>query len=474
LFFVPDIDRMLDVNRLGAAAGELRAAAARGDLRVLGVLADRALGKWPPDDGPDHELVFLEPAGIEETVALLSSRRADLLPRSSAGLDVTVTDAAIEAAARLADRYFRDPPPPAGALRLLRDAATAIKLHSVDGMEALRDGRVAPSPSVDPDDVAFALERLTGIRANLDDRERLLAMEASLASRVVGQDHAIAVVTDAVRRARAGLKDANRPIGSFLFLGPSGVGKTELAKALAEFLFDDEQAMVRLDMSEYQERHTVSRLLGAPPGYVGFDQGGQLTEPVRRKPYQLVLFDEIEKAHPDIHNVLLQIMDDGRLTDARGRTVDFRHTLVIMTGNVGSDFYRLEEELGREKVEAAVREEARSVFRPEFLGRLDELLVFRRLGPESMRLIVDIHEKKLAKKLREQGIELTFSPALKDALAETGYAPELGARPLRNEIANRVERPLSKAIIEGTVTRGSRVVAELAAGGAVQFKNEAE
>jgi hypothetical protein len=274
LLFVPDIDRMLDPIKTSGAATELRAATARGDIRLLGVLDDKGISRWPPDDAPPHELVFLEPAGIDETVALLKGRRAELVRRvAGAGFEVEVTDAAIEAAARLADRFFRDPPPPAGALRLLREAATAIKLQAVDGMEALKDHRIAATPSLDPDDVAYALERLTGIRANLDDREKLLGMEDALRARVVGQDHAVAVVADAVRRARAGLKDLNRPIGSFLFLGPSGVGKTELAKALAEFLFDDENAMVRLDMSEYQERHTVSRLLGAPPGYVGYDQG---------------------------------------------------------------------------------------------------------------------------------------------------------------------------------------------------------
>jgi ATP-dependent Clp protease ATP-binding subunit ClpA len=236
-------------------------------------------------------------------------------------------------------------------------------------------------------------------------------------------------------------------------------------------MFGSEDALIKIDMSEFMERHNDSRLVGAPPGYVGFDEGGQLTEPVRRKPYQLVLFDEIEKAHPDLHHVLLQIMDDGRLTDARGRTVDFRHTLIIMTGNVGSDYYRLEGELGREKIEAAVREEARDVFRPEFLGRVDEILIFNSLGPDAMRLIVDIHEKKLRKKLADRDVAIRFSDALKAQLATAGYAPELGARPLRNAIETQVERPLSKALIEGRFGEGDAILAGFDAG-AVTFEKE--
>ena len=252
-------------------------------------------------------------------------------------------------------------------------------------------------------------------------------------------------------------------------MGPSGVGKTELAKALAEFLFDDEHAMVRLDMSEYHERHTISRLIGAPPGYVGYDAGGQLTEPVRKKPYQLVLFDEIEKAHQDVHAILLQIMEDGRLTDSQGRTVDFRNTVIIMTGNVGSEFYRVEADIGKEKVEEAVREEAREAFRPEFLGRVDEFLVFNSLGPDVMRLIVDIQSRKLSKRLREQNMKIKLTDALKDQLARAGYAPELGARPLRGAIRRQIEQPLSRAIIEGRFGSGDAIVADLGHDGETVF-----
>ncbi len=470
LLILPGVARLLDSSKNAGSARVLRGALARRELRVLGTITDAELRGWPPDDVPEHEIVFLEPAGIDETVALLTGRRALVEAELSAlSFDVKLTDAALLAAAKLADRYYRDPPPPAGALRLLAEAATAIKVRSATGMGALQDPRVAATPTVDSDDVAYALERLTGIQANQDDTERLLGMEDALRARVIGQDEAVAAVSDAVRRARAGLKDASRPIGSFLFLGPSGVGKTELAKALAEFLFEDERAMVRLDMSEYQERHSVSRLIGAPPGYIGYDAGGQLTEAVRRKPYQLVLFDEIEKAHPDIHNLLLQMMDDGRLTDSRGRTIDFRHTLIIMTGNVGSEYYRLQGELGREKIVAAIREEAREVFKPEFLGRIDEFLVFNSLGPAEMKQIVVIQERKLSAKLQERDLRMRFSEALRKLLADTGYAPELGARPLRNEIRTLVERPLSRSLLEQRFAAGTEIVADVGADGVVTF-----
>jgi hypothetical protein len=475
ILYLPDLPRYLDAARSAGGSIDLRRALARGEVRVLGLLAERdVLRGWPPEDAPDNELVYLEAASVDETIAMLKGRRAALAAAiSTPSFAFTISDEAIDMAARLADRYYRDPPPPGGAIRLLNEAATAIKVSASSGMEALEDSRVAPQPSIDADDVVLALEHLTGIKARVDDQARLLNLEDFLRQRVVGQDEAVHAVADAVRRARAGLKDPARPIGSFMFLGPSGVGKTELAKALAEFLFDDERALLRLDMSEYQEKHMVSRLIGAPPGYVGYDAGGQLTEPVLKKPYQLVLFDEIEKAHPDVLNTLLQIMDDGRLTDSRGRTVDFRNTVIIMTGNVGSQYFRALPEVGRDKVIEAVREESREVFRPEFLGRIDDLIIFNSLTPKEMRLIVDIQERKLDKTLREQGIAMRFSDALKMSLAETGYAPELGARPLRNEIRTRVERPLSRLLIEGKFKSGDKLLADLGPDGAVTFAADA-
>src|ERR671929_77261 len=258
-------------------------------------------------------------------------------------------------------------------------------------------------------------------------------MEDHLRQRVVGQDHALQVVADAVRRARAGLKDPRRPIGSFLFLGPTGVGKTELARALAEFLFDDEQAMVRIDMSEYQEKHTVSRLVGAPPGYVGYEEAGQLTEAVRRRPYSVVLFDEVEKAHPEVLNVLLQLLDDGRLTDAQGRTVDFRNTIVIMTSNLGSQWIH-ERGLSEDEIRERVMEAVRSHFRPELLNRIDEIVIFQSLGLEQIQRIVEIQLGGLRKRLAERKIDLQLTPAAEQELARAGFDPGYGGRPLKRNI----------------------------------------
>jgi ATP-dependent Clp protease ATP-binding subunit ClpB len=270
-------------------------------------------------------------------------------------------------------------------------------------------------------------------------------------------------VSNAVRRSRAGLSETNRPIGSFLFLGPTGVGKTELARALAEFLFDDEQAMVRLDMSEYMEKHTVSRLIGAPPGYVGYEEGGQLTEPVRRRPYCVILFDEVEKAHPDVWNALLQVLDDGRLTDGQGRTVDFKNTVLIMTSNVGS------EHVTRLDTDEAIRNEVlgdlRSVFRPEFLNRVDEIVVFHRLGREQLRAIVDIQLRRFGERLKERELTLEAEDAAKDLLGEIGYDPMFGARPLKRVIQKKLENPLAERILAGDFKPGDTVVVKRSAEG---------
>ncbi|MEQ8333489.1 ATP-dependent chaperone ClpB [Nisaea sp.] len=310
-------------------------------------------------------------------------------------------------------------------------------------------------------DIASVVSRWTGIPVDKmleGEREKLLQMEANLHARVIGQDEAIAAVSNAVRRARAGLQDPHRPIGSFLFLGPTGVGKTELTKALAEFLFDDEQAMVRLDMSEYMEKHSVSRLIGAPPGYVGYDEGGALTEAVRRRPYQVVLFDEVEKAHPDVFNVLLQVLDDGRLTDGQGRTVDFRNTLIILTSNLGSEFLAAQGE--GESVDAVreqVMEVVRRAFRPEFLNRLDEVLLFSRLDRANMTHIVDIQLGNLRKLLEDRKITIDLDEAALRWLADTGYDPVYGARPLKRVIQRSLQNPLANQILEGSILDGSHV-----------------
>ena len=311
---------------------------------------------------------------------------------------------------------------------------------------------------VDAEDVARVVASWTGIpvsRLLEGEIEKLLHMEERLHQRVVGQDDAIRVVSNAVRRSRAGLQDANRPIGSFMFLGPTGVGKTELARALAEFLFDDEEAMVRIDMSEYQERHTVARLIGAPPGYIGYEEGGQLTEPVRRRPYSVVLFDEIEKAHLEVFNVLLQVLDDGRLTDGHGRTVDFKNTVLIMTSNVGSQYIRdlADDEAIRERVVAALRDQ----FRPEFLNRLDETIIFHSLTQEHLVQIVDIQLERLRRLLEERKIEIELSDAAKLKLAHDGYDPAYGARPLKRVIQRELQDPLALAILQGRFADGDKV-----------------
>jgi ATP-dependent Clp protease ATP-binding subunit ClpB len=315
--------------------------------------------------------------------------------------------------------------------------------------------------AVTPEAIAAVVSRWTGIPVDKmleGEREKLLQMEQALRSRVVGQDEAIAAVSQAVRRSRAGLQDPNRPMGSFLFLGPTGVGKTELTKALAEFLFDDERAMVRIDMSEFMERHSVARLIGAPPGYVGYEEGGSLTEAVRRRPYQVILFDEIEKAHPDVFNVLLQVLDDGRLTDGQGHTVDFRNTLIVLTSNLGSEYLaNLSEGQTVDAVRGQVMEAVRAAFRPEFLNRLDEILLFRRLSREDMVGIVDIQLAQLQKLLSERKITLEIDAEAKKWLAETGYDPVYGARPLKRVIQRELQNPLAEKILAGEIRDGDAV-----------------
>jgi len=323
--------------------------------------------------------------------------------------------------------------------------------------EVQKNGRLLKE-EVDEEDIAEVVSKWTGIpvhRLMESEAEKLLHMEERLKRRVVGQDHAIEIVANAVRRARAGLQDPNRPIASFIFVGPTGVGKTELAKALAEFLFDDERAMIRIDMSEYQERHSVARLIGAPPGYVGYEEGGQLTEAVRRRPYSVVLFDEIEKAHPEVFNVLLQVLDDGRLTDGKGRTVDFRNTLIIMTSNIGTEF--ITEYDTPERIREKVWDALRRAFRPEFLNRIDEIIVFNRLTKEHIQQIVDLQFERLKQRLADKRITLELSETARAKLAELGYDPTFGARPLRRTMERHIANPLAKMVIAGQVKEGDHV-----------------
>ncbi len=314
---------------------------------------------------------------------------------------------------------------------------------------------------VDEEDIAEVVSKWTHIpvsRLMEGEIQKLIHMEERLHQRVVGQDEAIRAVANAIRRARAGLQDPNRPLGSFIFLGPTGVGKTELARALAEFLFDDEHAMIRIDMSEYQEKHTVSRLLGAPPGYVGYEEAGQLTEAVRRRPYSVVLFDEIEKAHPEVLNVLLQLLDDGRLTDGKGRTIDFKNTVVIMTSNLGSAYLA---DLGDRGIDEGVRRQVmdalRAHFRPEFINRVDEIIVFHPLDREQMKTIIDIQVKGLLRRLEERKIFVVLTDAAKEWLVREGYDPAYGARPLKRAIQRHILDPLAMRVLEGEFREGDVV-----------------
>jgi len=313
---------------------------------------------------------------------------------------------------------------------------------------------------VDAEDIAEIVAKWTGIPVTKmleSERERLTRLEAELERRVIGQPEALAAVANAVRRARAGLQDPNRPTGSFIFLGPTGVGKTETARALAEFLFDDEKALVRLDMSEYMEKHAVARMIGAPPGYVGYEEGGQLTEAIRRRPYSVVLFDEIEKAHPDVFNVLLQILDDGRLTDSQGRTVDFRNTVLIMTSNIGSQYILEMGTQNWEQVETKVLELLRQTFRPEFLNRVDDVIIFRPLSSQDIAKIVDLQIKRVERLVAERKLRLEVMPAAKQLIVAEGYDPVYGARPLKRAIQRLVQNPLAMAVLEGQYTEGDTV-----------------
>ena len=316
---------------------------------------------------------------------------------------------------------------------------------------------------VDDEDVAEVVSGWTGIPVSKmleGERDKLVHMEERLHRRVIGQAEAVAAVSNAVRRARSGLQDPNRPIGSFIFMGPTGVGKTELAKALAEFIFDSEQAIIRIDMSEYMEKHSVARLIGAPPGYVGYEEGGYLTEAVRRRPYSVVLFDEIEKAHPEVFNIMLQILDDGRMTDGHGRTVDFKNTIVIMTSNVGSQWIQEQSTSNREEMEKRVTEALRASFRPEFLNRIDEIIIFQSLTAEEILKIVDIQMDRLGRRLADKNIELILTDDSKELIAKRGYDPVFGARPLKRVIQQYIENPLSLEILEGKISEGARVRAE--------------
>jgi ATP-dependent Clp protease ATP-binding subunit ClpB len=353
------------------------------------------------------------------------------------------------------------------AARLMYGRMAELEKQLADARESANATSGMVQEEVGPDDIAQVVSAWTGIPVGKlleGESQKLLDLETVLGERVVGQPEPVRTVSDAIRRARAGISDPNRPTGSFLFLGPTGVGKTELAKTLAEFLFDDERAMVRIDMSEYGERHSVSRLVGAPPGYVGYDEGGQLTEAVRRRPYSVILLDEVEKAHPEVFDILLQVLDDGRLTDGQGRTVDFRNVILILTSNLGSQFL-VDPDLDWDKKTEAVMNVVRNTFRPEFLNRLDDTVMFHPLGKEQLKEIVDIQLDNLGARLANRRLTLDVSNEAKDWLVEHGYEPAYGARPLRRLIQTAVGDPLARELLGGQVTDGDTVKVTSAANG---------
>jgi ATP-dependent Clp protease ATP-binding subunit ClpC len=463
--------------------------------------------------------VFVSEPSVEATIEMLKGLR----PRYEAHHKVKIKDEALEAAARFSQRYISDRHLPDKAIDLIDEAASKIRIDTESAppevkslkqrVDRLTNDEEAASQRqdyersaqlrserlrleeeynqaksewlkgekidevVDEEDIAQLISKWTGIPVSQmleGEAEKLLRMEERLHERLVNQDEAVSAISEAIRRSRAGLKDPRRPIGSFIFLGPTGVGKTELARTLAKFLFDDENAMVRLDMSEYQERHTVSRLIGAPPGYVGFEEGGQLTEAVRRRPYRVVLLDEIEKAHPEVFNSLLQILDDGRLTDGHGRTVDFKNTVVIMTSNVGVELIRREMGIGfaakkeeaksqkqsYETMKEKVLAEMKKTFRPEFINRIDEIIVFHQLTEEQLRSIVELLVNDLQGRLAERKLNLELTEAAKSWLVKQGYDPVYGARPLRRAIERYVENPLSAKILQGEFADGDSVLVD--------------
>ncbi len=525
---------------VGAGAGEgsidasnmMKPALSRGELQAVGATTEDEYRRYIERDAAlerRFQPVLVEEPDPEVAIEMLKGLR----PRYEAHHKVKVEDDAIEAAVRLSQRYISDRLLPDKAVDLIDEAASKLRIESqskpteVVELEAriqrLEHEELAASQRSDYEEAAIhKSERLrlqeelgmvngefgignsesemvvtaeqvgaliatwTGIpvdRLLETEAEKLLHMEERIHQRVIGQDAAITAVSDAIRRARAGLKDPKRPIGSFIFLGPTGVGKTELARALAEFLFDDEQNMVRVDMSEYMEKHTVSRLVGAPPGYVGFDQGGQLTEAVRRRPFRVILFDEIEKAHPDVFNILLQILEDGRLTDGQGHTVDFRNTLVIMTSNLGTGV-ELREAVGflrdasaeadSARRRATVDEALKRVFRPEFLNRIDETIVFDPLSEEETRQIVDIIVAEVADRLADHGVSIDLTDEARDWLAREGFDRVYGARPLRRVVQRSIENPLSRLILGGEFVSGDHIVADLDDEGELSFEKVEE
>ncbi|MFC1921339.1 ATP-dependent Clp protease ATP-binding subunit [Chloroflexota bacterium] len=525
ILFIDEIHTMVGA---GAAEGAidasnmLKPALAHGELQCVGATTIDEYRKFiEKDKALERRLqpVFLGEPTIEATIEMLHGLR----PRYEAHHKIKISDEALEAAARLSQRYISDRQLPDKAIDLIDEAASKLRIDSESAppevkslekqLKQATDEEDAASQRqeyeraaqlkaerlrleeeynrakgdwlerekiteiVDEEDIARLISNWTGIPVSQmleGEAEKLVHMEDRIHERLINQEEAVIAISEAIRRSRAGLKDPKRPIGSFMFLGPTGVGKTELARTLARFLFDDENAMVRMDMSEYQERHTVSRLIGAPPGYVGYEEGGQLTEAVRRRPYRVILLDEIEKAHPEVFNTLLQLLDDGRLTDGHGRTVDFRNTVIIMTSNTGVDLIKRDTSFGfttqkstdktqkqnHEDMREKVMTEVKKTFRPEFLNRLDDIIVFHELNEEQLRSIVDLLVKDLEERLAERKLKLEITDAAKSWIAKTGFDPVYGARPLRRAVERYIENPLSTKVLKGEFKEGDSIVVD--------------
>jgi len=521
------IDEMHTIIGAGGAEGAidasniLKPALARGELQAIGATTLDEYKKHIEKDSAlerRFQPIIVEEPTIEETVEILKGLR----DRYEAHHRVNITDEALLAAAELSHRYITDRFLPDKAVDLIDEAASRIRLQIVtqppdlkdleDKLERIKQEKEEAvstqnyekaaelrdeekkieeelqnrkeswkvnqndGATVGEEEIASIVSSWTGIpvtKLAQEESERLLNMEKVLHEKVVGQEEAVEAVSRAIRRARVGLKDPSKPIGSFIFLGPTGVGKTELSKALADALFGDENAMIRVDMSEYMEKHAVSKLIGSPPGYVGYDEGGQLTEKIRRKPYSVILFDEIEKAHPDVFNILLQMLDDGRLTDARGRTVDFKNTVIIMTSNVGAQRIKKQRVLGfagitedqkkneYEKMKESVIDELRKEFRPEFLNRIDEIIVFHQLEKEHISEIVDLMLKELIDRIKNLNITINISDEAKDYLAEKGFDQEYGARPLKRVITKMIEDKLSEELLKGNISKGANILVDM-------------
>jgi ATP-dependent Clp protease ATP-binding subunit ClpC len=537
ILFIDEVHMLVGAGAAGSsvdAANILKPALSRGELQVIGATTLDEYRKHIESDAAlerRFQPVIVEEPSISETIDILRGVRSAYEEHHR----LTISDEALEAAAHLSARYVTERFLPDKAIDLIDESSSRVRMYKSPAAKtakeltsqlreirqnhalALEDGRHddaqdylerqenlerqlerlrtgwdrSNSPVVTAEDIAEVVSMWTGVpvmQIAQEESLRLLQMEEEMHKYIIGQDEAIEVISKAVRRARSGLKDPRRPIGSFIFLGPTGVGKTELTKALARFLFGSEDALIQLDMSEFMERHTVSRLVGAPPGYVGYEDAGQLTEALRRRPYSIVVFDEIEKAHPEAHNMLLQIMEEGHLSDARGRKVDFRNALIVMTSNVGAEMIKRQSSLGfalkrdeeteekqaYDEMRKKLMDSLRRVFRPEFINRVDNVIVFRALSKQDIEQIVMLEINKVAQRLEEHSIQLSATPEALDLLADEGYDPEMGARPLRRVIQKKIEDPLSDSLLSGEFVDGDTIMVEVEEGKVVLHRSESE